>query len=1512
MPGGWEILGLAGDPAPGDPAQVRALATRLLEQARLAEDNTARLNGVSANSSALNMRGDYAVKYTEALQTLPGELAKLGKAYRGAGSALSTYAGSLEQAKTQAGSALRQGQAAEEQYQGALREVRAQLPASAATGSLAEVEAAVGAADPAVQAAVRPAVARAQNAEADRGRARRIADEAAGLRGDAESRAVEEIEQALEGSGIQNKSWLEKAWDTVSTPFRSWDDFVNLARNVAMVAGIAVLIIGTGGLAGAILLGAAVVAGAVVFADTLNKYRQGKASLGQVVLDGLGVIPGGRQVGLLAQGGKAVAALGGLAAGVRAGRGTAVGLFRAGIPAGASAVRGAGLRGAMAAGAGRVSTAVGTAWQKTKQFFSKDPVHFPTGTVLLPQTDFELPGVLPLVLERTHLSGYRVGRWFGPGWASTFDQRLEVDDEGVCLASASGALLSFAHPGPDDALLPGEGPRLVLARDGDDGYQVTDPATGRTLHFAAVEEEDGDAGTAAAGRAASGMADVLPLIAITDRNGNRIDLRYTNDGILAEVAHCGGYHLDIETHAGLVVSIRLREARQTLIAYRYDEHRNLTEVINSSGLPLRFSYDEHGRMTRWTDRIGTWYAYTYDEQGRCVEGRGSDGIFDTRISYADSFTAARDSLGHETTYHHNDLLQVTQETDALGNTTHYEWDPYDRLLAETDPLGRTTRYTYDSRTLTAIIRPDGARRTFTRDDLDLPGTITDFNGHEWRLTHDERGNLTADSGNTYTYDVHGHLTSITNALGHTTTVENSLAGLPIAVTDPLGAVTRLDRDAFGRITAITDPLGNVTRQSWTVEGKPAGRTLPGGATEQWTHDPEGNLTEHLDPLGRTTRLDIGPFDLPVARTTPDGARIEFGYDTELRLTQVTNPLGLTWRYTYDSTGARTGETDFNDRTVTYRHDAAGRLVERVNGAGQAIQYKRDVLGQVVEQRSGDRVTTFAYDLAGRLTHAANPETDLRLVRDDRGRITEEICDGRSLVSVYDGAGRRVLRRTPSGAESTWQYDEAGQPAALHTAGQTMHFAHDPAGRQTLRSFGADVSLIQDWDDDSRLRDETLRTARGRVLQRRTYTYGQDGGLTGIDDLLAGRRRYDLDPAGRVTALNGLNWTERYTYDPAGQITDATWPSDGQTGGQTGGQTDGQGPRAHTGTQLRRAGHLRYEYDAQGRVVLRRRKGLSAKPRTWHYAWDADDRLTDLVTPDGSRWRYVYDPLGRRVAKERLDGTDRVEFTWDGFSLAEQSTAGRATVWEWEPAGVRPLTQAERVRDADQEWIDRQFYAITTDLAGTPSELIDAEGTLTWRARRTLWGSVAQVRSAGASCPLRFPGQYADEESGLHYNVFRYYDPASGRYTSSDPLGLSGGWNPYSYVINPETWLDPLGLSPYPARGEINPNEILFSQDTVSPRFSTGQTIEETAEALRNGTLSPAELPTIRLYERGDQLFTLDHRRLVAFQKAGLESVPYRMATPAEVTAETRRKFTTRTQGVGIQILGGEWHGPRPG
>ncbi|WUX13539.1 RHS domain-containing protein [Streptomyces sp. NBC_01439] len=196
----------------------------------------------------------------------------------------------------------------------------------------------------------------------------------------------------------------------------------------------------------------------------------------------------------------------------------------------------------------------------------------------------------------------------------------------------------------------------------------------------------------------------------------------------------------------------------------------------------------------------------------------------------------------------------------------------------------------------------------------------------------------------------------------------------------------------------------------------------------------------------------------------------------------------------------------------------------------------------------------------------------------------------------------------------------------------------------------------------------------------------------------------------------------------------------------------------------------------------------------------------MTTPDGTVWRYRYDPLGRRVAKQRqsADGdsvVEEVRFTWDGMTLCEQISQQPDTphtiALTWDHRGAVPLAQTERILTADdrQEEIDRRFFAIATDLVGTPTELIDESGDIAWRSRATLWGTTAWARESRTYIPLRFPGQYYDPETGLHYNLFRHYDPETGRYTSPDPLGLAPAPNPVAYVGNPHSGCDPLGLAP---------------------------------------------------------------------------------------------------------------------
>lgn len=688
------------------------------------------------------------------------------------------------------------------------------------------------------------------------------------------------------------------------------------------------------------------------------------------------------------------------------------------------------------------------------------------------------------------------------------------------------------------------------------------------------------------------------------------------------------------------------------------------------------------------------------------------------------------------------------------------------------------------------------------------------------------------------------------------------------MTDPLGATTSYERDAFGRVVGIIDPLGNRIGYTYTAEGKLTARTRPDGGTEQWSYDGEGNPVEHVDVTGTVTQTEIGPFDLPAARTGPGGGRTVFDYDTELRLTAVTNPQGLTWRYVYDPAGRLMAETDFNGRLLRYDYDAAGQLTHRTNGAGEIISYVRDPLGNVIEQRAGDAVSTFTFDGAGRVIRARNADADVRLDRDPLGRVLAETCNGRTVTSTYDLLGRRTHRRTPSGAESRWEYDASGRPTALRAGVEhAVQFGYDAAGREVKRHLGPHTTLGQTWDDDSRLRSQTLvgpaPGAGQQLLQHRAFRYRPDGVLLGIDDHLTGDRSYDLDPSGRITAVTGPQWTERYVYDLAGKITTASW--------QGAGTEAAQGPREYTGTLIRRAGHVRYEHDQQGRVVLRQQRRLSGKPLTWRYEWDANDRMTAVTTPTGQRWHYRYDPFGRRIAKQRLDADrtvlEQLDFSWDDTQLAEQShvdwwpglrqpIASEVTAWDWQPGTFQPISQRRRSTEPDspQDWFDREFWSIVTDLTGTPAELVSAAGEVGWQARASLWGAAQPVAGTSVDCPLRFPGQYYDAETALNYNYQRYYDPAGAQYQSPDPLGLAPGPNDHAYVANPITLIDPLGLTPCEIYRGMTPDgdvpKLGDSARTLGARPGTDIPVEGGVVRPETGGMSvspdtPANLPPHR-------------------------------------------------------------------
>ncbi|MFB7978452.1 putative T7SS-secreted protein [Streptomyces vinaceus] len=1025
-----------------------------------------------------------------------------------------------------------------------------------------------------------------------------------------------------------------------------------------------------------------------------------------------------------------------------------------------------------------------------------DPVDLARGRMFLPQTDVLLPGVLPLAFTRRLESGYTAGRWFGPSWSSTVDQHLEIDAEGVVFVSEDGLLLAYPHPAPGIPVLPKTGPRHPVERTPEGDWTLTDPETGRVRRFSRPQDGSED-----------GMARIEQ---IEDRNGNLVTFEYDEHGTPTGIVHSGGYHLHFETAAGRIISLHLAGGRRVM-AYGYTDG-HLTEVTNSSGRPLRFTYDERARVTSWTDTNDRRYHYTYDDQDRCTAEGGSEGHLALDISYDERdpatghrVTSVTTAEGRTRRYLIDERYNVVAEIDPLGAVTRYEYDGAGRLTSRTDPLGATSTQEYDEHgRITRSVRPDGRTASTEYGAFGRPVRVTNADGTVLRQAYDERGNrtsLTTSAGavTAFDYDERGRLTSVTNPLGAVTRITCDEAGLPASVTDPLGATTRIERNPFGRPVRVIDPLGMVTRMEWTTEGRPARRIDADGAESVWTYDGEGNCTSFTDPVGGSTLFEYTHFDLLAARTGPDGVRHTYTYDSALRLTRVHNPQGLTWDYAYDAAGRLTSETDFDDRTLRYAYDPAGRLSSRTNGLGEETAYERDVLGRIVRKTTPAGTATFEYDVFDHPAVATSSDgTTLVRVRDRHGRLVEEQVDGRTLRYTYDDLSRPAVRTTPTGAETSWTYDAAGHCAEITVSGRTLTFERDAVGREVTRSIAGNVRMHHSFDPAGRLTARHITGSDARFLQRRGYSYRADGNLLRIDDE-SGAHAFTLDAAARVTAVAGADWSESYTYDEAGNQVAAAWPE--HLG------TEPTGERAYTGTRITRAGGVRYEHDAQGRVVLRQKTRLSRKPDTWRYTWDADDRLTEVTTPEGNRWRYRYDALGRRTAKQLLTEAGGVAhetlFTWDGTTLVEQTTRSADSPQEvtlsWTHAGLHPLTQTESmrsVRDAPQEEIDSRFFAMVTDLVGTPTEMLDEQGGIAWRARSTVWGKTSWNRDAAAYTPLRFPGQYCDPETGLHYNHHRTYDPETARYLTTDPLGLSPASNAVAYVTNPLVWADPLGLTPY--------------------------------------------------------------------------------------------------------------------
>jgi len=920
------------------------------------------------------------------------------------------------------------------------------------------------------------------------------------------------------------------------------------------------------------------------------------------------------------------------------------------------------------------------------------------------------------------------------------------------------------------------------------------------------------------------------------------------DAVMAHV----GTQPDAQT--GLIQSLwELKDGQvvRQLAAYTHDAERDLVAAQDENGASWSYSYSHH-LITRYTDRTGRGMNLEYNGTGsdaKAVREWSDDGSFATTLEWDSNIrlTYVTDALGGETWYYydiqgytyriiHPDKLEEWFFRDDAKNVTRH---------VHTD--GSTDDYAYDEDgNLQTHTRADGSRVHFEYDKLHRLTGLRDAEGGVWKRDYDAQGHLTEEIDplghkTEYAYDKAGRPVRITDAKGGVKVLAYTPLGQLASYTDCSAKTSRWEYDEHGRLAKAIDAAGNTTSYRYAA-GQLEEIVLPDQTSEHFTHDAEGRLLAHADALGRRTRYSYTRAGLIAGRTDAAGRSLKYHWDLLGRLTELQNENGSHYNFRYDPVGRLIEETGFDRKTTEYRHEATtGKLAEVIE-AGRTTQLQFDALGRLVERNAGEgQSERFAYDRNGRLLEAANRDARLQWFYDPAGNLTREhqhyLATERTAVwqHRYDELNERIATIRPDGHVTQWLTYGSGHVHGLLIDGQDiLGFERDDLHREVAREQGNGLSQRQKYDPAGRLLEQRIsNTGRGTIealeLSRR-YTYDKAGQLTAIGDSRRGRLDYRYDPVGRLLEAQSRLGREVFAFDPAGNIVDPA---------------QAEGPVQRTADKLldnllKEYAGTSYRYDERGNLVERVKNG-----RKTVFAWDGLNRMTAATDHDGITTTFSYDPLGRRITKRSGDAT--TSFGWDGDVLAFESTQSAAALNEQQGQGWSvhyiherdsfvPLVQIRQPRamalsettdvkalmeanggvyDIEQDplWNGEQrsvpsafdmkemaFYQC--DHLGTPQELTDHEGSIAWSASYKAWGEAKQAiseagRKSGFRNPIRFQGQYFDEETGLHYNRYRYYDPVSGRFVSSDPIRLLGGLNIFAYAKNSTNYVDPLGLATTP-------------------------------------------------------------------------------------------------------------------
>jgi RHS repeat-associated protein len=1023
------------------------------------------------------------------------------------------------------------------------------------------------------------------------------------------------------------------------------------------------------------------------------------------------------------------------------------------------------------------------------------------------ELDFELPSRLPVRWQRYWRSGNPAESVLGRGWSLFWETRLEQYGDGLVWRAPSGDYVSFPQV-PVGYRTYCAAEKCWLEHHSDNSWSVYD-ISGERLHYAPLPE---------------GAPALLQRIA--DPCGNDILFEWNDDRTLHALTDSAAQRVVCRYSGGRLVGAWLDD-EVCLVSYAYDAQGQLVSVTGRGGSVRRRFQWRDGLMVAHEDANGLLCEYRWQEIAglpRVVAFRHSGGErLILEYNFAEGTRRAIRDDGAEAHWLVDDDDTVASFTDFDGSRTAFvyrdgelcdvilpdgtmrrmSWDKYGRLTQETDPAGRRTEY-YWYRLTDRLIRTLHPDRTSAQSEYDCRGRLL---------------SETAVSGNKITYgypdDREILPDSITDAVGGVVRLAWNHQGLLTQRTDCSGSVTRFGYDRFGQLISSEDAEGNLSRREWNDAGQLSAVIHPDGSRETLRWNDRARLAAWRDPLGSEMRWTYNALGLPATFTDRIGRTRRWHYDARGNLLRLENGNGGEYHFTWDAAGRPLSETrpdntarhmEWNARGFLLALREEGRPAAGGGTARRQQQFSYDESGLLTGRSHDHAAYRYFRDRSGRLTRIVRTPTaegaalgiradEVILTRDAAGRLLEESGVNGTVGYAWDASDNLLSLTLPGGQQASWLHYGSGHVSAIRFGQRLVtEFSRDRLHREIRRSQGARTQIRQ-YDCLGR---RTLQRSEPcadvalpeQEIFERQFRYTGRGELESVSDTLRGGVIYGYDAEGRLRKQYGAGQghsSVRFHYDAADNLVE---------------NDAACGPAAVADNRLRQWRNLFMQYDCWGNLI-RRRGGSGGQD----YTWDVENRLIAArgTGPEGRfEARYDYDALGRRIAKTvtTARGVTETRFVWQGYRLLQEQQDGRCRTYLYDPDDVwSPLARIDHgSNDANGD-----IYWFSTDLNGAPLEVTDESGALCWSGQYGSFGEVryqsggyyrmAQVRTLRHQ-PLRYAGQYADSETGLHYNLFRYYDPQVGRFISQDPIGLAGGLNLYQYAPNPLTWIDPWGLTKY--------------------------------------------------------------------------------------------------------------------